>query len=403
MSLLHKKSVKFFAHALLLLLISFPQPSWQILSIHRTGRSTKYPPTNTSFESLEEIHQDFVKEDKDKNEDFSSSSEVLTNIYSRRDAWLFSVLSAVLVGLSGIVPLLILPKVENEIVLDKKAGGARLKRLLSFAVGGLLGDVFLHLLPESWEHLEVVSPDGSYDHWPMIWNGLWILAGLISFCTLEKIFPDFEASNNNGSNADHSGKDTVKLCNMNGNNNKVMNGSIKNGRHCSNGISNGHAHIQSKPLQKQPKIKMSGYLNLLANCIDNFTHGLAVGGSYLVSCRVGFVTTCAILLHEIPHEVGDFAILLRAGFTRWHAAKLQVLTATGGLVGVFVALLAESAKKAGDQVAWILPFTSGGFIYVALCTVLPDILKETSARESVAQVFLVVLGIVVMYGVGFIG
>ena len=48
---------------------------------------------------------------------------------------------------------------------------------------------------------------------------------------------------------------------------------------------------------------MSGYLNLLANCIDNFTHGLAVGGSYLVSCRVGFVTTCAILLHEIPHEV----------------------------------------------------------------------------------------------------
>ena len=50
-------------------------------------------------------------------------------------------------------------------------------------------------------------------------------------------------------------------------------------------------------------IQTSGYLNLLANCIDNFTHGLAVGGSYLVSLRVGVLTTIAILLHEIPHEV----------------------------------------------------------------------------------------------------
>lgn len=58
---------------------------------------------------------------------------------------------------------------------------------------------------------------------------------------------------------------------------------------------------------------MTGYLNLLANGIDNFTHGLAVAGSFLVSTRVGLLTTAAILLHEIPHEVADFAILLRAG------------------------------------------------------------------------------------------
>ena len=59
--------------------------------------------------------------------------------------------------------------------------------------------------------------------------------------------------------------------------------------------------------------QVTGYLNLLANGIDNFTHGLAVAGSFLVSTRVGLLTTAAILLHEIPHEVADFAILLRAG------------------------------------------------------------------------------------------
>ncbi|ELT99345.1 hypothetical protein CAPTEDRAFT_71742, partial [Capitella teleta] len=67
----------------------------------------------------------------------------------------------------------------------------------------------------------------------------------------------------------------------------------------------------------------TGWLNLLANVIDNFTHGLAVAGSYCVSTKTGMLTTFAVLLHEIPHEVGDFAILLKAGFDRWKAAKAQ--------------------------------------------------------------------------------
>lgn len=83
---------------------------------------------------------------------------------------------------------------------------------------------------------------------------------------------------------------------------------------------------------------MSGYLNLMANCIDNFTHGLAVGGSFLLSPRVGILSTFAILVHEVPHEVGDFAILLRAGFSRWEAAKAQLCTASCGVIGAFFAV-----------------------------------------------------------------
>lgn len=83
---------------------------------------------------------------------------------------------------------------------------------------------------------------------------------------------------------------------------------------------------------------MTGYLNLVANTMDNFTHGLSLGGAFLVSLRLGIFTTFAILVHEIPHEVGDFAILLNSGFTRWHAAVFQLLTAGGGLVGALTAI-----------------------------------------------------------------
>lgn len=89
---------------------------------------------------------------------------------------------------------------------------------------------------------------------------------------------------------------------------------------------------------------MTGYLNLVANTMDNFTHGLSLGGAFLVSLRLGLLTTFAILVHEIPHEVGDFAILLKSGFSRWHAAIFQLLTAGGGLVGALAAITFSGAS-----------------------------------------------------------
>ena len=85
----------------------------------------------------------------------------------------------------------------------------------------------------------------------------------------------------------------------------------------------------------------------MANGFDNFTHGLAVAGSFIVSPRIGFVTTAAILLHEIPHEIGDFAILLRSGFNPWSAAKAQLSTASVGLAGAIVTLAVDCMKTVG--------------------------------------------------------
>ena len=69
--------------------------------------------------------------------------------------------------------------------------------------------------------------------------------------------------------------------------------------------------------ENKSKKKITGYLNLLANCIDNFIHGLAVASSFLSSFRLGLTTVFAILVHEIPHEVGDFVILMNSGFSRY--------------------------------------------------------------------------------------
>uniref|UniRef100_A0A8C9PJ57 Zinc transporter ZIP13 n=1 Tax=Spermophilus dauricus TaxID=99837 RepID=A0A8C9PJ57_SPEDA len=148
--------------------------------------------------------------------------------------------------------------------------------------------------------------------------------------------------------------------------------------------------------KKEGANQVSGYLNLLANTIDNFTHGLAVAASFLVSKKIGLLTTMAILLHEIPHEVGDFAILLRAGFDRWSAAKLQLSTALGGLLGACFAICTQSPKGVEETVAWILPFTSGGFLYIALVNVLPDLLEEDDPWRSLQQVLLLCSGIMVM-------
>eukprot|EP00064_Thunnus_orientalis_P002498 superscaffoldBa00000185_g2505 len=258
--------------------------------------------------------------------------------------WLLSLVGSVVVGLSGIFPLLVIP-IEAGAALKTEAGCQKLKKLLSFAIGGLLGDVFLHLLPEAWALSGSLA--GKHNHYKT--QGLWVITGLLAFLLLEKMFPDQDSHEDPPSHSD-----------MNSNS------------------------------------ATSGYLNLLANCIDNFTHGLAVAGSFLVSKKVGFLTTFAILLHEIPHEVGDFAILLRAGFDRWSAARMQLYTALVGVLGACFALCAQSPKGTENATAWILPFTSGGFLYIALVNVVPDLLEESSLRHSLLQILLIFCGVAVM-------
>ena len=178
--------------------------------------------------------------------------------------------------------------------------------------------------------------------------------------------------------------------------------------------------------------KIMGYLNLLANSIDNFIHGLAVASSFLTSFKLGFTTVFAILVHEIPHEIGDFAILLNSGFTRYvlanrsiiikipifdlagkiskfsniyhyyifryEAAKAQLATAATGMTGACVAIWINAVDADKANSLWILPFSAGGFLNIALVSVLPEILNESTddPKELIIQFTFVLLGILVM-------
>lgn len=286
---------------------------------------------------------------------------------------LMSIIGSIVVGLSGLFPLLILP-VDDTISLKTGSGSKHLRLLLSFSVGSMLGDVFLHILPEVW----ITSKKDRHGDW--IRDGWWVLVGLLVFIIVEKLFSlsnDVETTETTKINLSTD----ISLVN---NNIKDLKKAVK----CDNGI-----------LDKgKSPIKISGYLNLFANCIDNFTHGLAVGGSFLISPRVGLFTTLAILVHEIPHEVGDFAILLKSGFNRWQAACAQVYTASAGILGALTAIY--SSGVSGDveaKTSWIMPFTAGGFLHISLVTVLPELLLEEDPIESIKQFLLIIAGIIVMF------
>lgn len=281
--------------------------------------------------------------------------------------WILSAVGCLLIGLTGIFPFFlfrpqVIKKDGKSIYMSEAATGLEpkcLNRLLSFAVGSLLGDAFLHLLPEAWERSRAEAQMGG-DPASLSLMGLWILIGIISFVICEKLLT-----------MDH-GDTSVNLTSSNNN-------------------------VSKKSDKAEKEKKVTGYLNLLANIFDNFTHGLAVGGSFAMSQKLGMLTTVAILLHEVPHEMADFGILLRSGFNPLAAAKAQLSTATVGLLGAFFALTAKSVQAhIGNYTWWILPYTAGCFITISMTNLLPDIMKEKDAKESLKQMFFLFLGIAVM-------
>ncbi|CAB3222990.1 unnamed protein product [Arctia plantaginis] len=360
--------------------------------------------------------------------------------------WLFAGLASVLVGLSGILPLLIIP-LDSTDTFNDGPGAATLRILLSFAVGGLLGDVFLHLLPESWENDIRNTKPGEH---VSLKSGLWCLFGMLVFIVVEKLFatteekeeePDTkehvkqnghikqieieeiekllrverkQRGKNKGegicnTNGDVSAKDQYDTCLFNNNTKGVCCNTMVNQNGTARCSNKGNRwmgrcllrEVREKALQKSKqkneKKNVAGYLNLMANSIDNFTHGLAVGGSFLVGFRVGLLTTFAILVHEIPHEVGDFAILLKSGFSRWEAAKAQLATAAAGLIGAMTAVIFSGARNSIEaKTSWIVPFTAGGFLHIALVTVLPDLLREPDRTQSLKHLAALCSGIAIM-------
>lgn len=137
-----------------------------------------------------------------------------------------------------------------------------------------------------------------------------------------------------------------------------------------------------------------GYMNLIGDSVHNFIDGLVIAGAFMVDFKLGVVTTLAIALHEIPQEIGDFGVLLHAGFHKAKAAALNYVVAlgvvAGGVVGYFISFYSENIVK------YLLPFAAGGFIYIAAADLIPEIRKETSLRKSIFSFLFFILGILLI-------
>jgi len=141
--------------------------------------------------------------------------------------------------------------------------------------------------------------------------------------------------------------------------------------------------------------KAMGYLNLIGDAVHNFADGVIICAAYLTNLELGIVTTIAIAVHEIPQEIGDFGILIHSGFTRKKALMYNFLSALTALIGSLLTYLAASAVE--GIIPFLIAIAAGGFIYIAVADLLPELHKETSTKKLISQFIFFILGILVIY------
>lgn len=142
-------------------------------------------------------------------------------------------------------------------------------------------------------------------------------------------------------------------------------------------------------------IKPVGYLNLFADSVHNYIDGLLIGSSYLINIQIGIATTIAVVLHEIPQEMGDFGVLLHAGFSRTRALLFNFLTASLAILGALTSLFVGGTSE--DFTAAMLPLTAGGFIYIAGSDLIPELQQDNSLVRSALQFCSLIAGVGLMF------
>ncbi len=154
-------------------------------------------------------------------------------------------------------------------------------------------------------------------------------------------------------------------------------------------------HLRRHKQESQSAIKSFGPLNLLADGFHNFLDGILLAAAYSVNIHTGLIATVAVLAHELPQEIGDFAVLLQAGYTKKRALFLNLITALSSMIGGILVLI---SPLFGNKVSpYILPLAAGGFIYIALADLIPELNHTKSVKKSIFQVIAILLGLTTMW------
>jgi len=158
--------------------------------------------------------------------------------------------------------------------------------------------------------------------------------------------------------------------------------------HHHEGDSHHHAHGHDAH-----EARRGGWPVLIGDTFHNFGDGVLIAAAFVVDAKLGVAATAAVLAHEVPHEVGDFMILLNAGFSRRKAFVFNLAAGSsavlGGVIGYFVL---ESMQR---LLPYALALAAASFIYIALSDLLPEMMRRTSLRRSLPEVGLVLLGVLI--------
>lgn len=136
---------------------------------------------------------------------------------------------------------------------------------------------------------------------------------------------------------------------------------------------------------------------LWGDALHNFIDGLVLGVSFQLGPELGAAAVVAVFTHEVPQELGDFAVLLESGMSKWRAVGLNYLSALTSIPG---ALLAYAGAGQGELLGWLLPLAAGSFVYIALADLVPALHHRQGARAGVLQLSLVLLGVATISAVG---
>lgn len=140
------------------------------------------------------------------------------------------------------------------------------------------------------------------------------------------------------------------------------------------------------------------YLNIIGDAIHNFLDGAIIAISFLNSTALGVVATIAVIAHEIPQEISDFAVLIYGGFSKRKALIYNFLTALTAVVGALLAYFYSGLIEGSNT--YLISFAIGGFVYIASTDLIPEIHKEKDMKKSFLQFVLMVFGILLIYIVG---
>ena len=248
------------------------------------------------------------------------------------NAAIYAILSAVAVSLVALSGLMFFPFSDFF--------SHYLPRVISFAIGALLGGAFLHLLPHLLELENGLSINTS----------LMILFGFVSMFILENLI---------GHTHSHPAD-----------------------------------HLDSSHVHDDPQIKPSAFLISFGDGIHNLLDGLIIGAVYLVSIPSGIAITLATFLHEIPMELADYGILLNSGLAKRQALLVNLITGMATILGVVIALYLTAFAPGLTKTLFAIGV--GNFIYIASAALLPDLLREENWNDNIFNLLSIVLGIGIM-------